>query len=322
MNEQIISKIPEKGAVDGWVMIKQAFSKTATTDKPYVQWEGLDLSGTLVRGSIFSDDGTVIDASVLKSGQVWHVTGIMGMARNGLQVFNSVLERVELPTDIHWFKARCLPTLPVEDYNQMLADVRGYADSIVDPALKQLSDAFWRYWLPYLPGTPAGRSVHEAYRGGLLRHTWDVLKIIDNPSTWKHPVNRDLLIFCAIYHDIGKVRAYTDEMTITFEGKLIPHTFLAYELIMQAILGLGIHIDPKLLVQLKHCFITHHGEFSEIEPMTREAQLIHRADMVAAGLGHFAEIVKGTINTEGWGSYDSVLKGYPYFPEKDFAVCN
>lgn len=316
MLENAISQVAEKGAVSGWVLIKRVFLKTAINGAPYAQWDGLDITGTSVKGSVFGGI-TPNEIPPVKPGQVWHVEGIMEMSRGGLQVYNSTMTLIEIPAEIQMFKSRCLPTLPVEQYNLLLGDLRTYADSITDPALRQLSDTFWRYWLPYLPFTPAGHSVHEAYRGGLLRHTWDVLKIVDSPAVWKHNLNRDVLLFCALYHDIGKVRAYTDEMEMTFEGKLVPHTFIALELLTLAITGCNITITPKLLMQIKHCFITHHGEYSEIEPRTREAQVLHRADMVASGLGHFAELTKGSIGTDGWGSYDQVLKGYPYLPEKD-----
>ena len=71
---------------------------------------------------------------------------------------------------------------------------------------------------------PAAKSIHHAYLGGLIEHKLTVCKVaIDIGKVYK--LNNDLLIFGALFHDIGKVIEI--EVGRTFEyshtGKLLGH---------------------------------------------------------------------------------------------------
>jgi 3'-5' exoribonuclease len=195
----------------------------------------------------------------------------------------------------------------------------GYAKSIKDPQLNKLSAALWSYTEPFLWITPAAKGNHEPYRGGLAKHTYDVLKLIDNPVLWQMGLDWDVLVFSALYHDLGKVKCYTDTMSYITEGRLIPHSAMALELMSYAIASEGLFdINPKLLQHIRHCIMSHHGQWAEIVPMTREATVLHQMDMVASRLGHFEVVIKsGNVANDGWGPWDRVFEGAPYIPEMD-----
>lgn len=132
--------------------------------------------------------------------------------------------------------------------------------------------------------SPAALRVHDAYPGGLIKHTENVLKLVDI-ILHTYPeiitcVNRGLVMFSAIIHDIGKITEYTPEVT---RGKY--HWF--------SHLGSGIEIMANHRHDIIEVFgeegyyrilsviQQHHGEFSE-SCHTLEAYIVHKADMLEA----------------------------------------
>ena len=132
--------------------------------------------------------------------------------------------------------------------------------------------------------SPAALKVHDAYPGGLLNHTRKVLKfvelILDEYTGINMSINKDLVIFSAIIHDIGKITEYTPEVT---RGKY--HWF--------SHLGYGIEIMSRHRMEIVNVFgeegylrilsviQQHHGEFSE-SCHTIESYIVHKADMLEA----------------------------------------
>ena len=50
-----------------------------------------------------------------------------------------------------------------------------------------------------------GKSWHNAYIGGLMEHTFEVIEIANSMHKMYPEADRDILIFGAFIHDIGKV---------------------------------------------------------------------------------------------------------------------
>lgn len=158
----------------------------------------------------------------------------------------------------------------------------------------------------------AAKTMHHNYMGGLLEHTLSVVGICDFMSgRYKH-VNRDLLVCAAMFHDIGKIyelspfpfNDYTDE------GQLLGHSYLGAELIMLEAKKIE-KFPPKLLTLLKHCMISHHGEYeygAARRPKIIEAYILHCADDADAKIKAF-ETALNEDNTLGqWVGYDKCLE--------------
>ena len=132
--------------------------------------------------------------------------------------------------------------------------------------------------------SPAALRVHDAYPGGLVTHTRNVLRFVDvilntYPATLTY-VNRNLVMLSSIVHDIGKITEYTPEVT---RGKY--HWF--------SHLGSGIELMSRHKEDIIEVFgeegyyrilsviQQHHGEFSE-SCHTLESYIVHKADMLEA----------------------------------------
>lgn len=157
----------------------------------------------------------------------------------------------------------------------------------------------------------AAKSVHHGFIGGLLEHTLSVTKLCDYYCTAYPVLNRDLLLTAAICHDIGKVREisafpvndYTDE------GQFLGHIVIGSEMIGDKIKEIQ-DFPPMLAMELKHCILSHHGEYeygSPKKPALIEAVALTYADNTDAKLETFTELLNSTQEA-GWLGFNRLFE--------------
>lgn len=157
----------------------------------------------------------------------------------------------------------------------------------------------------------AAKSVHHGFIGGLLEHTLSVTKLCDYYCTAYPILNRDLLLTAAICHDMGKTREisafplndYTDE------GQFLGHIVIGSEMVSQKAREIA-GFPPMLEMQLKHCILSHHGEYeygSPKKPALIEAVALNHADDTDAKMETFTEILESTQET-GWIGFNRLFE--------------
>ncbi|MEN3044506.1 MAG: HD domain-containing protein [Candidatus Hydrothermales bacterium] len=171
--------------------------------------------------------------------------------------------------------------------------------------------------------SPAAFKYHHAYLGGLAEHTLNVLKLVKAISSCYNQLNNDLLIAGAILHDIGKVLSYKVDfkLKITDEGKLLDHIYLGLKKVDEEIEKLNRELSSNelfptkfpedLRLNLLHLLASHHGSKNQgslTEPMTREAYILHIADLLDAEIYKFEEAIKSSQEGERWTPYHNKLK--------------
>ncbi|MFN3697600.1 MAG: 3'-5' exoribonuclease YhaM family protein [Pseudobdellovibrio sp.] len=132
--------------------------------------------------------------------------------------------------------------------------------------------------------SPAAKTIHHAHRGGLLEHIVSICKLMDFVGSHYKYLNKDLLFFGAIFHDIGKIweldTTPQQQIFYTQAGQLLGHMLLSCELIekkAQRILG----FSEELKMALKHIVLSHHGQLeygSPKKPMFPEAMIVAMID--------------------------------------------
>jgi 3'-5' exoribonuclease len=173
---------------------------------------------------------------------------------------------------------------------------------------------FWKQFCE----APAAKTMHHARVGGLLEHAVSCLKIARHLADL-YPVDRDLLIFGAIFHDVGKVRELSWDkgaFAYTTEGRLLGHVVLGERLISSYITTLP-DFPEELRLRLSHILISHQGETeygSPERPKTLEALLVHLVDNLDARVAMYIETTTN-VSPGGWSHHENPLSRALFVPE-------
>lgn len=186
-----------------------------------------------------------------------------------------------------------------KDRKVMYQELSAMIAKTKNPYLKQLAEkifiedaAFAKAFMDH----SAAKSVHHGFMGGLLEHTVSVAKLCEVYSLQYPELNRDLLVMCALFHDIGKV----DELSAfprndyTDEGQLVGHIVMGV-LKLDRVMKEIPNFPAKLANEVKHCILAHHGELeygSPKKPALIEAMALSLADNTDAKIQTFKEALK------------------------------
>lgn len=171
----------------------------------------------------------------------------------------------------------------------------------------------------------AGKSIHHAYRSGLLEHVLSCTQL--SVSLSKHyNVNVNYVVAGAILHDLCKIYELTDGVNVEYteEGKLVGHLVKSLEIIDR--FSYKIKDFPyQTKLHLKHIMLSHHGEYaygSPKIPQTSEAMLLHLIDMMDSKMHSFETIKRVDNNSGHWSGFvkhlDRIIfkDELPFYPEK------
>lgn len=207
--------------------------------------------------------------------------------------------------------------LPVSerDIEEMYRELLGYADRIENEYLRKLTNFYFRDnegFIKAFKFHSAAKSVHHGFVGGLLEHTLGVVKLCDFYVKQYPLLNRDLLFTAALFHDVGKMRELSSfpENDYTDDGQLLGHIYMGAELVgatARRIQG----FPKKLLSELMHCILAHHGELeygSPKKPALLEALALNLADNTDAKMQTFKEALKGNGDNNDWLGYNRLFE--------------
>jgi 3'-5' exoribonuclease len=190
-------------------------------------------------------------------------------------------------------------------------------NSLADPRLRALTEAFLAEFGSRFRRAAAARRNHHAFRGGLLRHTAQMMRCADALCTAYPALNRDLLIAGVLVHDCGKLWEMCPPET-SFEiprdvrGELLGHISIGIEVVNALWRKLPLEnwkdLTPPsedVRLHLLHLIAAHHGELqfgSPVEPKTPEAIALHfidnldaRLEMIFASYQRLIEVAPGVF---------------------------
>jgi 3'-5' exoribonuclease len=171
--------------------------------------------------------------------------------------------------------------------------------SISDPRLRGLAEAFLEEFGSRFRRAAAARHNHHAFRGGLLRHTAQVMRAASALCVVYPALNRDLLLAGVLVHDCGKMWEMCPpeigfEIPRDLRGELLGHISIGIELVNALWRKLPLEkwkdLAPpseEVRLHLLHLIASHHGEFefgSPVQPKTPEAIALHFVDNLDARL--------------------------------------
>lgn len=249
-----------------------------------------------------------------QEGDVIQIKGMVISYKSQIQVtVNKIRTLKEAEFDLGDYLA-----VTSKDVNELSDKLFSLIDSVKNEYLNKLllnifeDKEFYNLYL----NSPAAKTWHHNYVGGLLEHTIAVANICDFSSRI-YPVDRDLLITGALLHDIGKVFEYNVRSTIEFSvlGRLIGHINLGDQYICDHVSEIN-NFPEELLMKLRHLILSHHGEYEKASarlPQTLEATALHHADNLDAQVTGVKQLVENVQNPDAdWSEYDKLNNRYYY----------
>lgn len=311
MNKQFINDLVEKEQIDSPFLVQEKQLNLDKNGNPYLILNLKDKSG-LIDARIWDN---AEDKNILfESGDIVIIKGFVHVYQNKKQLVIKNIKKAESNEyDIDDFIAN--DSLKAKQIYEEILDI---IQIIENPFLKNLSLSIFNdeeIKLKLLRA-PAGKSIHHSWQGGLLEHIFSILKTVIFLAKNYPFLNKDLLIFGAIFHDIGKIWEITIENGIkyTCKGRLIGHIVLASDLIekkSQEILGF-----PEELKDLcKHLVLSHHGKLefgSPKVPMIIESFVLYMIDELDSKVDTMKEFIKNSNNQEKWSRYHPMFDCYFY----------
>ena len=150
------------------------------------------------------------------------------------------------------------------------------------PVLRRLAEETLAIHEEALAEHPAAKSIHHAYRGGLLEHAVSMAELAVKVADHYPELDRDLLLIGVLFHDLGKLLELgaMPANDYTLVGRLIGHVVMGRDLLRDRCAAIP-DFPADLQLHLEHLVLSHQGkkEFaSPVEPMTVEAVALHFID--------------------------------------------
>jgi 3'-5' exoribonuclease len=191
-----------------------------------------------------------------------------------------------------------------QDIEELWSKIIETKESLDNPHLKNLLNAFFsdKGFVRDFKKAPAAITIHHACLGGLLEHTWEVLRYCEAVASVHPSLDKSLLFTGAILHDIGKIEEYKISMSIkqSKKGMLVGHTYIGTELILKKISELP-DFPPLLKNKLIHMILSHSGKEeygAGQEPKLPEAAALHYADEMGAKITQYIRAKKDAVTDD------------------------
>ncbi len=253
--------------------------------KPYLRLELSDRTGSIETRMWDGFDAVI---QTIGRDDIVKVQGRAETYRNRLQLKLDKLRKAD-PAEVD--PRDYFPHSP-EEIDRLYRELSAIAGSIGNPYLRQLVESLVNdpAISERLKLAPAAKTMHHAYRGGLVEHVVSLCGLCRLVSGhYGKEVDLDLLLTGAILHDVGKIDEleYTRETGYSTDGRLLGHILLGLERIRRAMDSIEGFPAPLARV-VEHLIASHHGhlEFgSPCLPAIREAVLLHYLDDLDSKMG-------------------------------------
>ena len=206
--------------------------------------------------------------------------------------------------------------LPVSSKNidEMWAEFTEKIASVKNKDLNGLLRAFFedKVFAEQFRFSSAAKTIHHNFVGGLLEHTLSVAKMCEYMCGVYPILNHDLLITSALLHDVGKTKEIIPfpENDYSDDGQLLGHIVMGVEMVDERLKKMEGY-SGKLMSELKHCILAHHGEYeygSPKKPAIIEAMALNLADNADAKLEYMRDTLEMAGEEKSWLGYNKIVE--------------
>ena len=275
--------------VQGFYILKSAFSKTTASGKPFLSASLSDKTG-FIDAKVWDYSGP-IDSK--EEGKVVKIRGEVSEYRGTLQITVSQI-RLASENDVYDLAA-LVPVAPI-DVSKELEQVEKLVASIQDPDYRAICQTMLHRHIAAFQKIPAAKSVHHGFLSGLLMHTGYMLRIADFlAGLYTDILDRSLLLAGPLLHDFSKETEFTFSQLglvtgYSVQGELLGHLVMGAQEVARTAEELGIPQEKSLLLQ--HMILSHHGEpefGAAVKPICAESELLSYIDMIDSRMEIYRE---------------------------------
>jgi 3'-5' exoribonuclease len=267
-------------SVQGFALLTKKEMRQDRNGKSFLDMEIVDASGSMV-AKVWSDSPAL--SARFEPHQFVAFRGTVKNYRDQLQItIDDCREATEGDRHYGFDESKLIPSTREDIDDLWMRLQRIYTESVERPVLRRLAAEALETHGPALREHPAAKSMHHAYRGGLLEHVVSMAELAQLVCSHYQDLDRDLVLLGVLFHDLGKLREL-GAMPVndyTLEGRLVGHVVIGRDLLIERCAAIeGFPGELRLL--LEHLILSHQGkkEFaSPVEPMTLEALALHFID--------------------------------------------
>jgi len=305
-----IADIKDRDRVAGHFLVQQKQVPLNKNGKPYIAMVIMDRSGTM-EARVW--DNVELVSPQFDAGDFIEIRAMAVSYQNRVQLKVENASKLD-PADLDL--EEYLPISP-RDRGEMIKQLESLLSSIKDPGLNKLclgclQDPNFRQ---SFIKTPAAKTIHHAYLGGLLEHTLAVVEMAAATAKLYPETDRDLLLAGAFFHDIGKMRELgsNNSFEYTDQGRLLGHIVMG-SMMLQDLAQAHPGISEETLMKLTHIILSHHGSYefgSPKRPKFTEALIVNFLDEMDSKIQTFKQIAERDAGNR-WSSYQRLFDRYLY----------
>lgn len=276
MSRQWINTIKDGSEIYESYLISKVSRLDTKAGKKYLRVELQDSTGLLP--AVMWDLDSGYGDELIVDGAVLMVTGRASIYNGTLQI------QINFVSSLDTYDQALFEPTTVYDIDDMYSYIIDIIETFAIP-LKTVSKELMTKHSDAFKRCPAAKGMHHAFVGGLLEHTYQMIKIgeslFNNFKFIREAVNKDLCLFGLMFHDFGKIFEYEHKspFSYTAEGKLVPHIPMTAALILESCEKNN--VDPKIRNYMMHVVLAHHGRMEWGSPVNMaipEAMFVHYID--------------------------------------------
>jgi len=308
LNNEPIRSFDEGDSISGFGLVTKKARRQDKNGRDYLDMEMADASGTITTKA-WSDSPALTAKFEMHDFVAYR--GTVHRFRDQLQLNIRECRRVtEADQELGFDEALIIPSTryDIDELDQRLRQI--CAEEIDRPILRQLAQKALESYGDELREHPAAKTIHHAFRGGLLEHTVSMaelgLRICDHYSE----LDRDLILVGVLFHDLGKLQEIgampvNDYTTV---GRLVGHVIIGRDLLRECCAAVE-DFPADLQTHLEHLVLSHQGRLeygAPVQPMTAEALTLHFIDDLDSKLAQLRrgrELGESLQFFQGFGRY-------------------
>lgn len=305
MPTTFINELKANSPIKAIFLCKKKLLKRTKEDKPYLEVTLSDKTGK-IEGRAWENAEEL--NKEFNEGDVVKISGGTTLFKNELQIKVDDIKKAKNSEYAYenLIRAVASPEKIFEKINNLLSAIK-------DEWLVKLKDSFLNdaEFIDKFLKSPGAKSWHNAYIGGLLEHTYEVMHISNEVHNLYPESSLDILMIGSFMHDMGKIYELdTNTFEYTLEGGLVGHVSIGYKMLGEKIRNID-GFPKDLALELEHIILSHHGEYeqqSPVLPKTLEATIIYQADELVSQANAVKELQDSFKNTSdaSWSNFVSI----------------